>query len=668
MVVAGGQSSGKVVFTEIAPVFGRNGQQAFESQMFSPAGGDSITVEACNLRDTETTILIGDTPATCGSVSVIFTPTNSNNTGCAQPTHAITCTTPPGVGAEVPVIIKVGALTSESIVTPSTTNSSRRLTEDASLGAAIGHAGRALMSHRNRRLTISCADSGAPCLSYAAPIVQEVQFAAEDFANPGTYLDYVRVDSVVGGVNMDLTVPTRPGMVRIVGTNFGPRGTVEMEPPTSGPSFAAGVFPPTIGTPVWSNAAVMFRKEGGEGRGFRFRLFQGQPNTGDDVYGVQEPSSPSRIDFHHNAPMIGVASPARVSTTGGAIVLQGEHFGRYRVGQAVPMVSVMWPGATVARPCAVTAPLLTEDAHSTIRCVVPEGQGANVVVTVTVGGVSSSSVAGGAFRYNFPYPRLMAPPTAATEGGQKVVLFGGDFGLSGATIVFQRRQTPGAPLEQLVVPSMNVTEHNHSTIVFDVPEGQGLGWSVGVRVGEQFSLDDPAQVSQPLLFDYAPPAVFSVRPMTGRTIGGYDLIIEGSSFGLQGSRALIGGRSCELLPIIGSEAAAEVISNSGGGAGLPAAAIPGHTHTRIVCSAPAGMFPNQSVVVIAADGRSSEAGSVFFHYDPPLTTGVFPNPPNAEGELISLTGINFGTTETDVMISVGGMECTDAAWEADDEL
>ena len=130
----------------------------------------------------------------------------------------------------------------------------------------------------------------------------------------------------------------------------------------------------------------------------------------------------------------------------------------------------------------------------------PAGQGLSIPATVTVGGQTASLSSG--LDYAAPTITTIAPTTADTGGGTRVVIVGGNFGTLNAT-----RYVRWGGISN--IESLNWRQANHTHIILSSPAGQGTlklhVWVNGQRSHPSFN------------FSYDPPVIRRVRPLSGTT-------------------------------------------------------------------------------------------------------------------------------------------------------
>jgi large repetitive protein len=291
------------------------------------------------------------------------------------------------------------------------------------------------------------------------------------------------------------------------------------------------------------------------------------------------------VDFNYSPPTLSGISPANGPTAGGApIILSGANFG------ANPTVTVGGVNATV----------LAGSTESSLTFTLPVGEGLNQSVQVSSGSASSTNTL--LFNYNAPAISGVSPATGTTAGGTTITLTGSSFGLN-----------PSVFIGPSFAP---ILSNSHGQITCTLPAGQGSNREVRVIVAGQTSL--------PAYFSYTAPAIISISPANGPTVGGTTITLTGSNFG--------------TAPVV-----------TFGGVVIPNTRDVSTPHSRLTITTPSGYGTGKSIVVLAGDQLSN---SLDFNYDAPLLTGISPATGPITGNIpITLTGANFGTSS---FVSIGG--------------
>jgi len=312
--------------------------------------------------------------------------------------------------------------------------------------------------------------------------------------------------------------------------------------------------------------------------------------------------------FRYAVPTVTAVAPQSLPTVGGALItITGANFGPF--GGSPPSPALLPRVYVGGRSCDVPAGFTVPANHTTLQCVLPEGQGQNLPVVVLVGGQNSTASPAAQFTYAPPSVARIWPASGPTSGRTlagapiNITLWGANLGAAGSAVVLFRQLNVLEGLPDFVVPAAAITFHNHTMMTFAMPEGAGESLSVHVVTAGQ-------QSAETVPFTYDPPTIVYFKradrseaecqdrvvpmPLRGgrvvnrtvsmncyRTTGGYPLEIVGQSFGtttlLGTSRVTLGGRRCS--------------------ADL-------HDHNRIVCTVPPGLG-DRNLVVVTVGGRSS---------------------------------------------------------------
>jgi len=494
---------------------------------------------------------------------------------------------------------------------------------------------------------------------YAAPTISNVQ--------DGT------ASVVVGATGAAVGIPTAgTRTLRITGTGFG-------DPAVLGPEFlmnvqltiadgAGGTLPLTCTVLQQTDTSALVAVPEGYGApAILVIATAGVPAGGLSGLGEVyiQPSPAIAVAFA--SPRITSAIATNTLTSGGAVLtLVGANFGP----QSMP------PVVTVAgEACPVT-----DYNHTRLLCTLPAGQGANVLISVTVAGLYSPATGTGSARFSYSPPSLAAvmPLTAysdaravgavAGSAATTMRISGANFGLSPSVTL-----TPAvgsraalAGVTAITVLAAAMTSVSHTALTFPVPAGLGSGLAIAVIAGGQTS------TGPSFVFSYAPPAVISAVRQ-GRTTDACTKRIEAVPRARDGTyvnRTSIG----QCYPTVGGF----VLTVTGVSFGPPNATLTltlggvpctviSHTHNVTLCSVASGMG-DRLAMAISVGGQSSivSPSTARFSYDDPVVTTVMPNVPNAlGGERLVIQGYNFGGVSTPVVITLGGVPCTKAMWVND---
>ncbi|WP_193213647.1 IPT/TIG domain-containing protein [Luteolibacter marinus] len=606
------------------------------------SGSGSITLEGTGFGPFgSATVLIGGAAATV----------------TAQTDTDITCSAPPGQGANLPVTVTAFGDTSNALqftydpplATAFNTPSGKPTTGGVAievLGSNFGESG----------ATVTIGGASAPVISQTHTSIhcslppgqgsdQLVTVAVAGQEAPPAFFSYDA--PFVASINTPSGKPTAGGVtIEIQGDNFG----------STGASVTVG----GANAPVISQSHTSILCTLPPGQGFNQIV----------TVTVAGQASPDAFLSYEAPSVTSIAAPSGKPTAGGVTIeLQGENFGTAGAwvtigGAPAPVISqthtsiqcTLPPGQGANLPLELIvggqtppptffsydAPVVTaidapsgkpttgavtielqgnnfgsigamvtlggspvpviSQTHTSIQCSLPSGQGANLPLVVTVAGQASSDVF---FSYDAPaVTAVNAPSGKPTAGGVPIELLGHNFGLGGATVTVGGAVAP-------------VISQTHNSIQCTLPPGQGTNRLVAVSVA--------GQTSPEVFLSYDAPAVVEVNSPSGLpTAGGVTVELLGSDFGISGAAVTIGG------------AIAPVISQ---------------THDSIQCTLPPGQGTNRTVSVTVAGQTAPEA---FVSYDAPVLVEILvpAGKPTAGGVMIELQGNNFGTTGA--AVTIGG--------------
>eukprot|EP00808_Paulinella_micropora_P008574 g62100.t1 len=302
----------------------------------------------------------------------------------------------------------------------------------------------------------------------------------------------------------------------------------------------------------------------------------------------------NKLLFAFSPPRLDSGAPLRAPTQAGlpTLTLLGENFG------VSPLVTIG------GRPC-----LLPNGNTTYLECDIPEGEGTNQEVLLSVGGVTAERRL--FFSYDAPSISEVTPTQGPTAGGpgSVITIKGSSFGLGQdeASITIGKR----------LCPLLSGTAWTHTQLLCVLPAGEGVGLQVTVSSAGQIS--QALASSSPLLFSYSPPKVTSVSPDHGPTNGGSLLNITGANFGVSAPQVTVGGQTCAVIE---------------------------HTHDRLSCRVAEGSGAlNRVLLSTPFYGSEATQGSAYYYnYDPPMLQSFTPNSTDTSGGTITLSGSNFGTS------------------------
>jgi hypothetical protein len=520
----------------------------------------------------------------------------------------------------------------------------------------------------NLGISISTLDGASsssllPLFSYAAPNITRVTGLVNN--EEISYLDpYMFADGTATPVSSwplpdspayVYGIPTLGGLVQVYGINLGDMSFGVTVAVTIDNSRS---LPITVVSQTHTRMVLSFPPSDGS-HSFRidFDAFAQNSNT---------------LQVRYAPPTVSSVSPVLGPTLGGQLLtITGYNFG------VNPVVTL-----DGQNPCIITSyvPAVALNGTSVIVCTTPPGQGANLPVTVTASGQSSSPSTPARYSYYKPQVFSIWPTTAPSSGLDRVTgnpiiitLLGMNLGINGSLEFRPSPVRPTDPLsENFFVPWYKVIFHNDSMIRFPAPEGFGYNMTVVVVVTGQES-------NEQVIFDFDAPSVVSISrpdvaasqcnpiaiPLSGyaviappgyenntmyktgtrmmyppcfATAGGYLIRVAGDSFAKKVNRVWIGSKECiPLLP--------EVMAR------FPT------THTDTYWLAPRGIGSDLPVFVQVGSRISPYNPNATFSYDPPKITSIDSNRPDAEGGAMSLYGENFGDDPTPLTVNISGIPC-----------
>jgi uncharacterized delta-60 repeat protein len=300
-------------------------------------------------------------------------------------------------------------------------------------------------------------------------------------------------------------------------------------------------------------------------------------------------SAPNSLFTFVTPPAVASVSPALGSTLGGnTVTITGSGFLNVT---AVRIGGNPAAGFVVDHPGQITA-------------TTPPGVAGAANVVVEIDGATSAD--NPAFTYVAP-PVVagITPSRGSTLGGDSVTITGSGF--SGATAV----TLGGNPVAEF-------TLQNATTITSITPAG--VAGTAGIVV----TGPGGPSTANPLFTYVTPPAVTSVFPTSGTTVGGDSITISGSGF-INVTAVRIGG--------------------------IPVASYVVNHPTQITVVTPAGAAGTASVAV-DVDGATTTANSLFIYVTPPTVASVSPALGTAlGGNTITVTGTGFSGATA---VTIGG--------------
>jgi hypothetical protein len=556
-------------------------------------------------------------------------------------TYKLECYTPPGIGKDLPIIISTGP-------------------------------GQNSQDNPNFRF------------SYAPPTITSIIDAPNNI--PDTTISYTTSGTVHG-------IPTLGRRVRILGSNFG-RPELLIAPVGTGAYSSSWDLQVTL-----SNSQAGFLKTAtlvpgyfdhdsidvdiptGQGANIIVSLSIGTQSDTDPLSGVSRaftfirylnPSIAQVITRTGTVfgPFASSGAPTIGHTSDFPYFLQidGSNFG---TASATSGLEAGKPIVTIGGvDCPLVPSYSPNNGHSQIFCQVPEFWGKDLPVIVKISEQSSSST----IKYTYAPATIssISPSSGPTSGLRlsgtsiNVTLVGTNFGREG----FVQFRPVGSPYAKdpfaanITVPHSAMYVHNHTHMIFAMPEGAGYDLRVIASIGGQES------ITTDKTFTYDPPSISLIKSPT-RSIADCSPRVALMRIGT-GNKTMIVNRTIYptypgCYPTLNDPAYLVEVNGESFGAsfiqisitiGGKVCTVSSHTHTQAWCYAPSGMGDRNNVF-ITVGGRSNILTSASnYAYDPPTVGSIMPNRADAGvGQAIEIHGHNFGPIENPVVIVVGGKPC-----------
>ena len=586
-------------------------------------------------------------------------------------TWTITCITPPGQGANLPVLLirdgkpspsdaQLVAYTtpSLSIITVLRAGSYERspISNEPCVPSSVGCARVVGQTDGSSILALSGTNFGV------CPVVTVVS----------TTVDFCQQPLPLGAVRGRVASAVRPGLSAIALDISGHEYLEVAVPPGEG----------GVGTETFFVAVSAGTQASREPWTIRYA-----PPTISRVYSAATPGSCA-------CPTCGPGQVppecASVGTAGGdLIVIVGTNFG--------VSLSVQDFSGVVVTVVGVGACVVQSRNHTRIVCVAPAGDGVNHAISVGIRGQSATMTP--AVTYRPPMITSIAvSDEPVTDGGFNFTIVGTNFGVKAdsscvfmtwpyrpnmqPTVCLTRAglSNPGSNgaqddfLGEGELPAWRVRLHTHTRIIVTAPPGGGV---------RQVQLTVNGQMSGLVDFAYALPVVYSMTPVAGGAAGGDVVTVVGKNFGqptvpvVTFPRALAG----DPLPMSGfrvnffHSCVSNSITLSGGGrpfSGTESCAtsrIVSQSHGKIVFKSLPGVGANKTVTVDVLDGHQAvTSNSLQWSYFPPTLNSIMPNQ-MMEDLSVSYTnmdvrGSNFGVfdntwtdEERELSMTIGGIPC-----------
>eukprot|EP00520_Triparma_pacifica_P008947 CAMPEP_0118663976 /NCGR_PEP_ID=MMETSP0785-20121206/17747_1 /TAXON_ID=91992 /ORGANISM="Bolidomonas pacifica, Strain CCMP 1866" /LENGTH=4925 /DNA_ID=CAMNT_0006557813 /DNA_START=422 /DNA_END=15195 /DNA_ORIENTATION=+ len=365
--------------------------------------------------------------------------------------------------------------------------------------------------------------------------------------------------------------------------------------------------------------------------------------------------------FRYLYPIIETVTPTQLDTKGGEVSVTGIYFGREGKAKAF----LLSDDASTVLPYDVSIIEYDSVNQDDMTVSVSAGQGLARFALNVSGNVENIVL---------PYKRPSLDTPAGgqiimnTEGGANVTITGSNFGI-GRDYAIEIREVGGSDSNfpvNIYHPSKSIHHFTHESLVFVVPEGQNTRDNP-----MELILNVAGQTSDPITVNYGQPNITSISmcfsdsiksvytgpcelndddtmvalgsdcdPYDGanggcglRTDGGYTVALFGVNFGKPDAglqkvffrgKALV--NSAEAVP---GDKEAEVHYIS---------------HREVRVRIPPGVGMN---IPIKFSIGSRESSPTLFSYDPPYVEDISPEKPNAEGDVVTIHGSNFGPTLED---------------------
>lgn len=671
------QGSGASSFADVSPAIANlNGGVA---RTWSTAGGETMTIvalflgSAVNLEVTfgpgnctivypldYATVSLRGTPMPASAVRPVLIAPFIKDVQAASDTWTITCVTPPGQGANLPVLlVRDGKASPADAQLVSYTPPSL---------AAIT----VLVSGSYERSV----NPNEPCVP-SSPGCSRVVVATDGssiLSLTGSNFGVCPIVTVVASVINFCHLPLPVGAVRGRALSAVRPGLVSISSAVSGHEYLEVPVPPGEGG-VGANAYFVTVAAGAtQSSRETWRVRYSAP-TISRVYSV---GSPGSCACPSCAP--GQAAPecALAGTAGGdTVVIFGANFGASVTGGgALSDVQVTIVG--------VGACIVTSRNHTTIMCAAPAGDGVNHDVTVNIAGQAATRLP--ALSYAPPViTAINVTGEALTAGGFNFTITGTNFGVrADSSCVFMMwpyRPNMAPPncltranlaslaaqgaatnlrddfLGEGELPGWRIRAQTHSTIIVTAPPGGGV---------RQVAVTINGQTSGLVGFTYAPPVVYSMTPVMGGTLGGDVVTLQGRNFGQAAVAAVNYGNGPlsigDPLPMSGTRVDFFHSCVSNAIVGSTGRAFPGtescvgghivsHSHTALAFKTLPGVGANKTVTVSVLDGVGvSASNGAVWSFFPPTLNSVMPNQISEDLSVsytnIDVRGSNFGTFES----------------------
>jgi hypothetical protein len=341
-------------------------------------------------------------------------------------------------------------------------------------------------------------------------------------------------------------------------------------------------------------------------------------NTSDD----NDPNS-TTTSFTYLPMEVHTLSRKEVPSYGGdRVVIQGKYLGDRADQHPIAFIG--------GRPCRETIWINPEK----IVCITPHSPAGNHHVSVSIGATTSLITRDTpSIKVIDPTVRSIDVNKGGAAGGENITIQGEYFGSTGGA----------NDIIALVggVPCSRTYSLSERSVICTTP-ARFIGDSKAlISVSVDGHMENSTKIGSKrlsrIVYNYRILRVTSIDIDSGPTEGGYEITIYGESFG-KTSVAYIGERRCQKT-------------------------IPNMDHHSLVCVVPEGVGAGHIVEVRVRKTISSLTASdekVRFNYDLPTVTELKPARFDKHGgEIINITGSNFGPAEHPLIVHIGDMMALD---------
>jgi len=280
---------------------------------------------------------------------------------------------------------------------------------------------------------------------------------------------------------------------------------------------------------------------------------------------------------------------------------------------------------------------VSEDA---VACTTPPGSGGDKTVRVVVDGqYSALSPDGFHFSYSAPVVRSVVPATGSSDGGTRILVQGGNFGL-----------TDSHPVAYVGPTRCSATVWTDDAALTCITPAWSRGPVVSpvtVRVDGQTSEATASAVYQ--FGNEKAPVITSLAWSRAPTDGGFTLTLFGSKFEDNQVSASVG---------------------KFGGGQEKCLQTTWVSESKVKCVVPGGVGSHLPVTLSSKDFPvATSFGSVALEYDPPVVTAISsPTGAIGGGLRVTITGYGFGLYDSKPEAKIGPSKCRSEEWTSDSSL